>query len=767
MSSPARRAGGAWDALAIAGVAVAAFAFTWIFLLPPVVPSADIYGAQYEMFAYAWRSLGSGHGLLWNRLQNCGQPFLPSTPPGTLYPLNALFLVFGLDRGWPAAAVLHLTIGGAGLFLLVRGYGVHRLPALCGAYVFALGGVAIDLAGWLPTANLGAYAWIPVALACVERLLEGPTLERALWLGGVLTLQLLAGSPQTSFFTYQVIALRLVWDLATAGAGQAGAKMRFLLLAAALPAALAAVSLLPSLEFSSLSVRGQSLSMKDLQPNGPLGWEGLRHQLVPIAFFGNRIATVGSLALAAAALALPGRRRIAIFYLGVLVLYLLLESNGTALALYTKLPMGAAFRFPDRFVYVIIFALSVLVALGAEALLEGGSYPGSRWLGLAAAAVGGLAFWALAAPLPVANPWVLLPVAVAPILIAATRGVARARVRLVAGLALAAVVLVDLCRAPLPFLTFHDDSLLWKHAAAFDFVKANMTPLDRMFQHADRLDFSVTQKSASLFDVPSIVDYEPLTSRRYADLYVMAAFNDELSSVTQFNFASPSPFVNRPLLNLLAARWLILSSTTPQLPSWIHQPYITRWRQDDVAVLENPAALPRAYYVPRLEVVPDARAVLARLASPTHEPRQVALVEEPPPDGFLGSEPPGQGTVSLVDRSERVTLDVTATQPGFVVLTDQYYPGWRATVDGVPTPILRANYAFRAVHVPPGRTVVEFRYRPRSVWLGAVISLTTLAGIAAVGTWRMRRRGAGEARRFPPSGGVIDHTSSDTWPQAL
>jgi len=221
------------------------------------------------------------------------------------------------------------------------------------------------------------------------------------------------------------------------------------------------------------------------------------------------------------------------------------------------------------------------------------------------------------------------------------------------------------------------------------------------------------------------------------------------------------------LLNLLAARWLIFSSTTPQLPSWIRQPYITRWRQDDVVVLENPAALPRAYYVPRLEVVRDAPAVLARLASPTHEPRQVALIEEPPPDGFLGSEPPGQGTVSLVDRSERVTLDVTATQPGFVVLTDQYYPGWTATVDGVPTPILRANYAFRAVHVPAGRTVVEFRYRPRSVWLGAVISLTTLAGIAAVVAWRMRRRGAGGARRFPPSGGVIGHTSSDTLPRAV
>ena len=80
-----------------------------------------------------------------------------------------------------------------------------------------------------------------------------------------------------------------------------------------------------------------------------------------------------------------------------------------------------------------------------------------------------------------------------------------------------------------------------------------------------------------------------------------------------------------------------------------------------------------------------------------------------------------------------------AEQPGFVVLTDQDYPGWRATVDGVPTPILRANYAFRAVRVPGGRSVVEFRYRPWSVWLGLATSLATATGMLVFGAIRLRR----------------------------
>jgi len=70
----------------------------------------------------------------------------------------------------------------------------------------------------------------------------------------------------------------------------------------------------------------------------------------------------------------------------------------------------------------------------------------------------------------------------------------------------------------------------------------------------------------------------------------------------------------------------------------------------------------------------------------------------------------------------------------------------KATVDGIPTPILRANYAFRAVRVPAGISVVEFRYRPRSVWLGAAITLGSLAAVAtyaAVALGRRRRGAAG------------------------
>lgn len=165
---------------------------------------------------------------------------------------------------------------------------------------------------------------------------------------------------------------------------------------------------------------------------------------------------------------------------------------------------------------------------------------------------------------------------------------------------------------------------------------------------------------------------------------------------------------------------------------------------------ENPSALPRARWVPEAIVVPDAVSVLRRLSAARDDPRAVLLLEAPPPSGFLGapSATPGRVTIER-NEPERVTLRVSAPTRGFVQLADQYYPGWRATVNGEPAAILRADFLFRAVEVPGGESVVEFRYRPASVAVGAAISAATLLMLVGAAAWRGRWRPASA----PPAAG--------------
>jgi hypothetical protein len=78
----------------------------------------------------------------------------------------------------------------------------------------------------------------------------------------------------------------------------------------------------------------------------------------------------------------------------------------------------------------------------------------------------------------------------------------------------------------------------------------------------------------------------------------------------------------------------------------------------------------------------------------------------------------------------KLDISVQALNDGWIVLSDVWYPGWRAWVDGQPVRIYHANYLFRAVYVGAGEHVIEFRYQPISFWLGACISIVGICLLA-------------------------------------
>jgi uncharacterized membrane protein YfhO len=89
---------------------------------------------------------------------------------------------------------------------------------------------------------------------------------------------------------------------------------------------------------------------------------------------------------------------------------------------------------------------------------------------------------------------------------------------------------------------------------------------------------------------------------------------------------------------------------------------------------------------------------------------------------------------------EHVRIRTNAAGPAYLVLSDSWYPGWVATVDGQEAPIARANVLFRAVEVPAGGHLVEFRYRPTSLVLGSAVSASSV--IVGLGWWLVvARRG--------------------------
>jgi hypothetical protein len=167
-----------------------------------------------------------------------------------------------------------------------------------------------------------------------------------------------------------------------------------------------------------------------------------------------------------------------------------------------------------------------------------------------------------------------------------------------------------------------------------------------------------------------------------------------------------------------------------------------------------PESLPRIWFVARARIIPDPDDLLSELMAASFDPTTEVLLEStsrssgPSVGKDLADVPPSLepsrstpalnsdssiAIISLRDDGNSRTIDLVVSQPGYLVLVDTYYPGWRATVEGRPVEILRANYAFMALPVEPGEHRVALRYEPASFRLGLIISGLTLVVIALVG----------------------------------
>lgn len=183
----------------------------------------------------------------------------------------------------------------------------------------------------------------------------------------------------------------------------------------------------------------------------------------------------------------------------------------------------------------------------------------------------------------------------------------------------------------------------------------------------------------------------------------------------------------------------------------IHRGYppsdVEPWHQSlDYWVTLSETSLPRSYVPQRVEVVPESRQRLERLAADDFDPREVAFVEAPLAQPIENA----RGTVEMiVDEPERVVIEAQMETPGLVVLADLWYIAWKAYVNGQPVPIHRANHALRGIEVPAGHSTIEFRFDSDHLRLGfqlSALAAVILTGWAACVVGLGRRRASGSIR---------------------
>jgi hypothetical protein len=732
--------------------------YPWRALLPatwearPGAPLGDVPMLVYPFLAFTRERLLDGHLPLWTASLNGGQPFLGAYQAAVFSPLTWTALIVPLPQATVAIALLRLLIGGVGLFVFVRGLGLSRGAALIAGTAYLLNPFSVI---WLEHPPGGVPPFLPWMLHAATRAAEGRRFGPA-GLALATALVLLGGHPHTGLFC---AAFAAAWAVAAA-ASTADRRPRVRRIATvgaalALGAAVAAIQVLPFVEYLFLS---RGYTWRQFTGLNPLAapTSTLIAALVP-RFLGEHAADtyagalnyleqtmyagIPVLILAVVGVATPRRDWRALFFAAVAVVATLAVYGAPGvLHVISALPLvkGATLT---RIPIVAITAAIVAAAFGVDALAARASDADRRRALLATVATALAIAAAILVALTLQRSFLVRSMLAAEtwrwslwaVLLAAGTGLAVAAFarrevdRRPVVVALTALVALDLFVAARGFHGLQPAERVYPAVAELTRLRAEPGPFRVVGAKG-----ALMPNSALVYGVQDVRGYDGLGIAEYADLLDVALAWVRAHQQHELHDA------NSPVLDLLGIRYLLAPPDFPaDAAHWERVP-------DTVAPLyRNRRELPRAVLVDGYVVATgnDAR---RRLRDAAIDPRRDVVLESDPAAGDRPERAPAADAVGAARitgyEHERVIIETEAPGRRLLVLSDAWFPGWRATVDGAPVSIARANVAFRAVAVPAGRHRVVFDYAPASFRIGATITGLALALLAAWSVVDERRR---------------------------
>lgn len=735
------------DAALLVLLAALVALFFWRILTPNPLdraqfPPGDFTDQFYAFRLYEARALAQGRIPLWSENFNSGHPFLADIQSAVFYPVAlanmlvnlALFNSFSLFA-LELEALLHFYLAGAFTYLFARrvlrrsNETSFRTGAFVSAIVFTFGGYLTSYPS-LQLAILETAAWLPLALFFVDRAAE-ETLRRVnctRWnvsknlvaAGLVLGVAALAGHPQTFLFVFATTVIYFVfrvWQtISEFGIRKSKIWLRALGAIAGLALVafgIAAVQIVPAIEYQQLSTR-EALSFAEAAK----GFPTLEILQFILPGYTNAFASplyVGILPLWLALFALLRKRNETMFW-GLVALGALILAFGfyvfAYVIFYVFVPGASLFRQQERLAFVVSFAMAMLAGYGIADLL--GPFDAKRARKL----------------------FLLLPAGAVILLF------------------LLLTFFVAGAQHPQPRFAFLGDRA---GLLLLQFLLASLLVGLYLKNVLKARGFAVLAVVLVLFDLWSV--NEPANKGRVEDRFADIPFAEQLRSdsslfrVTSEEQLLPGHYGIVTGLQeiggispLRLARYDALLQLPPDVyPALLNVKYaVTREaakfdapviaRDGDVQLAQFDAPLPRAWLVGDARVESND-AQTAVLLSNGFDLKRSALVSTPPP--FAPDPNAANGTVNVSAYApEHMTLDVNAPADGLVVVSENFYPGWRAEVDGQATDILRADLALRALPVRAGQHRIEMWYDPILFKMGAVISIVTLVTCVVFLVWR-------------------------------
>lgn len=237
-----------------------------------------------------------------------------------------------------------------------------------------------------------------------------------------------------------------------------------------------------------------------------------------------------------------------------------------------------------------------------------------------------------------------------------------------------------------------------------------------------------------VFGIFDVRGYDPTILRHYTEfinLMQRRPLSAYQGGILTFPDASK---LNLTLLSLLNVKYII---SINYLPSQLTDLELVSNRY--FKIYRNKKWLPYAFLVSDAKVIKEKNTIVSELISPHFNPQKYIIIEEKIQTASskehveLSNITNGGNKVKLIRRNpNQIVLSVELAKPAFLFLSEVYYPGWQAYVDGERTKILKANYIFNAIYLNSGSHLVEFQYCPRSFQRGKIITVACFITVVSL-----------------------------------
>ncbi len=741
-TTPRREPSWLLDLGALALIAVFVLLFFWRIWTPNLADRAAFPPGDFTDQFWAFRmnearAFAQGRLPLWSENFNSGHPFLADVQSAIFYPIGLLFTLGVVAlRGADYAlldleleAILHFILAGAFTYLFARRLLGSRPAALLSALTFTFGGY---LTGYPPQqlAILETATWLPLALLLLDEAVgrpipspaqagegegggtppregKGPGDRSALRYyaaaGVVLGIAALAGHPQTFMFVVYACAVYWAWRIYTSDR-QFRRRLLPFIFALVLGAGISAAQTLPTFEYQMVSTRA-GIGWAEAASGFPT-LDPLQMILPGYASAFQSPLYIGVLPLWLALLALlANRSRDRRFWAGLALGSLVVSFGAYVFAyavLYLFVPGFALFRGQERLALIVSFSLALLAGYGMSDLLPPSDPARARRAfpllpaGITISLVMVLTMYVAAKEHPTGRLFFL-----------GDRGGLMVLLFLLATV-LAAARLSNVLK-PHPFVAYTIALV------AFDLFSINNAAYNADPQPRYPTT-PIIQAIQSDHDIFRVVDEGKMPGH-----FGIAYRLEEIGGISPLRTARYDALLELPpetLWPLLNVRYVITGR-----PGFANAQVVAN--DGDTRLLRLQNDRPRAWIPVEVQERVEDRAALEAMANPAFNPAATAYLADALPFPSV----PNQAYTPIEFKTrapEHLVLSFSTPTDGLLMLSEVYYPGWSATVDGVPTPILRADVALRAVPVRAGRHAVEMVYDPWSVKIGIGVTVVTL-----------------------------------------